>query len=391
MIECLAARGLTVSVAQLERWRTAGLLPAHARRWLGRGRGSVSALDDATVAIAAALARHARQGRDLRWTVLGWYAEAGRPVLPGAAPVPEPPWSRVREALLWALSSSSAQRLLEQARKAKSDEAQDAFYVAAERVLGRRPAGAPHPSEVRRVLQARDTAASVRAAGGARWPGAVRLVAAVGMGADEVGGDLLAEALAEVLGTDRAQVTDAVRQAEANGALTGWSAPRDDFPLARLARASEREMARAREVAHQLAGFGALYLAHGLLMPDTPALAALRAQIDELGLGAHLMHFTALMLNASGVPHVLSACLAPEIAALADLLQSVLHDHAEHGLLHRLGSPEDGEAFMREWLAALHTAAAIPPTLPHDDAGRLGEDGNGHGNAPQSGSARRQN
>ncbi len=90
LIGQLAARGLVVSVAQLERWRRAGLLPRHARDWPGRGRGSVSRLDPETVEIAAALARHARQGRDLRLAVLGWFAEAGLSEALDTV-VPEPP------------------------------------------------------------------------------------------------------------------------------------------------------------------------------------------------------------------------------------------------------------------------------------------------------------
>lgn len=59
LIERLAARELVVSVAQLERWRRAGLLPPHPRRWPGRGQGSVSVLEERTVEVAAALAQHA--------------------------------------------------------------------------------------------------------------------------------------------------------------------------------------------------------------------------------------------------------------------------------------------------------------------------------------------
>jgi hypothetical protein len=53
--------------------------PARAAR--GRpGHGSASVLTPATVEIAAALARHAGQGRDLRVAIVAWFFEAGRPV-----------------------------------------------------------------------------------------------------------------------------------------------------------------------------------------------------------------------------------------------------------------------------------------------------------------------
>lgn len=200
LIERLAALGVRVSAAQLERWRGAGLLPGHARRWLGRGRGSMSVLAEETVAVAAALGRHARPGRDLRWTVIAWYTEAGLPAGPGELAVPEPPWPAVREALVWAVGRSHAQRVVVQARAAGGggEEAQDAFYAEAGRVVGRGPAGLPHPDEVRRVIE--------DPAGGwgpsperERRSAVVRLAAAAGMGADEVGGEMLVEALAALM------------------------------------------------------------------------------------------------------------------------------------------------------------------------------------------------
>lgn len=154
LIERLEALGVRVSAAQLERWRGVGLLPGHARRWLGRGRGSVSVLAEDTVAVAAALGRHARPGRDLRWTVIAWYAEAGLPAGPGELVVPEPPWLAVHEALVWATARSNTRRLMGQARAAdgEDEDAQDAFYAEAGRVMGRGPAGLPHPDEVRRLV-----------------------------------------------------------------------------------------------------------------------------------------------------------------------------------------------------------------------------------------------
>ncbi|MET8941837.1 hypothetical protein ABZX28_33150 [Streptomyces rubiginosohelvolus] len=42
---------------------------------------------------------------------------------------------------------------------------------------------------------------------------------------------------------------------------------------------------RARTVLIGLRPFYAMYMLHGLFMPDTPGLAALRALIDERGMG----------------------------------------------------------------------------------------------------------
>jgi hypothetical protein len=65
LLAALAGQGLHASPYQLERWRTAGLLPRNRRRGLGRGRGSAAELDEFAVAAASGLARNARQGRRL--------------------------------------------------------------------------------------------------------------------------------------------------------------------------------------------------------------------------------------------------------------------------------------------------------------------------------------
>ncbi|MBM9506787.1 hypothetical protein [Actinacidiphila acididurans] len=65
LIAALADLGLTVSQAQLERWRAAHYLPPHPREHLGRGRGTASHLLPQTVSRAMLLARSSRQGRAL--------------------------------------------------------------------------------------------------------------------------------------------------------------------------------------------------------------------------------------------------------------------------------------------------------------------------------------
>ncbi|MET8331768.1 hypothetical protein [Streptomyces sp. NPDC005181] len=77
------------------------------------------------------------------------------PPQPGAAVVPEPLAGAVREALLWAVSTSSSQRLLAAARSAvgADEEEQDALYEAAAWLLAARPyRGAAHPELVRATL-----------------------------------------------------------------------------------------------------------------------------------------------------------------------------------------------------------------------------------------------
>ncbi|MEV6012305.1 hypothetical protein AB0M29_36565 [Streptomyces sp. NPDC051976] len=360
LIERLAALDVVVSGAQLERWRAAGLLPGHARRWLGRGRGSVSVLVEEAVAVAAVLGRHARPGRDLRWTVIAWYAEAGLPAGPGELAVPEPPWPAVREALVWAMDGSPARRLVVQARAAGggSEEAQDAFYAEAGRVVGRGPAGLPHPDEVRRLVEDPEGEWEPGLER-ARRRAAVHLAAAAGMGASEVGGEALIEALATLMpGVDWAPVAGSARQAEGDGTLEDWvQAGTLVDPLARLSAASEAEMAAARGAARMLTMIGFLYVTHGLLMPDNPALARLRTRIDESGFALLVSQFVPQMVSPSGIPHALAMCLSPEMAALAAWLEAPLAEQTGtgQGLFRLPGAEEDGaEAFMQAWIGRLH-------------------------------------
>jgi hypothetical protein len=191
LISQLAARGLAVSAAQLERWRHAGLLPGNTRYWPGRGRGSVSRLPPETAEIAAALARHARQGRNLRLAVLGWFAEAGLAAVLGTV-VPEPPHQAVLAALEHVTAAGPWYRLFTQARAAMTETQKDEFYAAAGAATAL-PATAERfdPAAVRAALltghDPEPEVAPVR-------DSVIQLLAATGMGYVEIGADALAEA-----------------------------------------------------------------------------------------------------------------------------------------------------------------------------------------------------
>jgi hypothetical protein len=135
----LATRGLAGSSTRYERWRRAGLLPRHERRGAGRGHGSVSVLDSTTVEIAAALARHAGQGRDLRAAVVAWFFEAGHPIAPDEPAVPEPPEEAVAGALAWAVRTDPGYHMLQRARAAITEAQQDKFYEDAATLARRNP------------------------------------------------------------------------------------------------------------------------------------------------------------------------------------------------------------------------------------------------------------
>ncbi|MEV6653903.1 hypothetical protein [Streptomyces sp. NPDC051219] len=324
--------------------------------------------------VASALARHARQGRDLRWAVIGWYAQAGRQPFPGGQAVPEPPWPAVREALLWAMERSRMQRLMTQARTG-GERQQDAFYADAERALAHGPAGMPDPDQVRRQLQdGADLVPMVRGLDAARRRAGTHLMAASAMGADEIGSQVLVETL-RVLMPDLSTeaLAAAAEQAETDGTLGTWAIAGAYDPLALLATAGEQDMARARQRAQQLAGIAGLLFFHGLLMPNTPALAALRAAFTATGLAPLLQLMMPQMLNPTGVPHALATCLTPAGAQLADLVEALLLQHAEHGLLTGPGSQHPtAEAYMAAWLDALDDALARTRTASPEHGGPAG-------------------
>ncbi|MET9880386.1 hypothetical protein ABZZ36_38140 [Actinacidiphila glaucinigra] len=350
LIATLAEQDLRVSVAQLERWRGAGLLPRHERRWLGRGRGSVAVLAPATVRIAAVLARHARQGRDLRWAVLDWFAEAGRD-----PDMPEPPDHAVCQAVPWAAQASPAQRLLRQARDARTEHLQDAFYTAAGATV---PSGAlgVDPAAMRAILLGGDDLPPESAARD-EGQGLVHLIAAPGMGFDEVGADALGMAFAAtglVPQMTAENWSSSIQDMEPAGILHG--------PLARAARtyafadgrdATAEDLRAARTVYYGLAGVGGLLMWHALGVPDTPTQQALRATVEEMGIASWLMAMAAGSRPPSTFAGNVVTCLRPDLARVHDALIEQIT--SSPSLMDRSGGqePHDPDQFMKDWIATL--------------------------------------
>ncbi|MEU6885664.1 hypothetical protein ABZ918_10705 [Streptomyces viridosporus] len=355
VIHELAARGVMVTASQLESWRRAGLLPRHRRRGLGRGRGSVvDAVDPVVVESAAALARHLRQGRDRRLAMLEWFAEAGMGVRPGAVQVPEPPIGAVRQALVWVLERSVSQRLVELARSVAGagEEGQDTLYAAAGRVLGSYR-GAAHPALVRAALEAgKDVPVEVE---GPDFRSMVHLVAAVGLGAEEVGADALAEALAAfgmfgLTVEDWAQMLGAAERGE--GPPVDWGLLQQQADLVGpVQSAGDEELVRARTVMIGLRGFYGLYVLHGLLMPDTPAQAALRQRIDDLGVLPLLDHIIAVNPSPRQFAEFLALCLEP---LYDNLYETLMEQLVEDPAIFRFPGDETGVVgFGKAWLRAV--------------------------------------
>ncbi|QDN54005.1 hypothetical protein [Streptomyces sp. S1D4-20] len=355
MIRELAARKVVVTANQLESWRRAGVLPRHQRRGLGRGRGTVvDVVDPVVVESAAALARHLRQGRDRRLAVLEWFAEAGMAVRPEAVQVPEPPVGAVRQALVWVLERSVSQRLVQLARSAAGagEEGQDALYAAAGQLVAPRR-GAANPALVRAALE--DGADAPVEAEAPDTTSMVHLVAAIGLGVQEVGADALAEAFAAfgIFGLtveDWAQMLGATERGE--GPPADWGLlERHADAVSVVRRARDEELVRARTVLLGLRSFYALYVMHGLLMPDTPAQAALRQRIDELGMFPFLDHVIAINPSPGQFAESLTVCMEPPFDYLYEVLMEQL---AQDSDIFRIPGDETGAVgFGEKWMRAM--------------------------------------
>ncbi len=359
LIGDLTARDLSVSAAQLERWRHAGLLPRNSRHGSGQGKGSVSAVSPEAVEIAAALARHTRPGRALRLAVVDWFADAGRPAI-GRRVVPEPPHAAVREALAWVIGTDPGYRLWQQARSARTVEEQDDFYAAADAALPGRPRAAWFDPAVMReaLLTRRDPPDGTFRRGRKVKSAMIQAFAWMAMGSAAVGEDLLRESEADLgLGSDVS--SDWSRDWEGlldnvEGPAAGPAGLAD--PLEMLGRANAELLQQARTAAWDLAGFGSLYLSHAFLMPDTPGLAALRGTVDRLGAGRLLMRTPLDIQTTDGFAFTVAACLYPELSAL----HKVLDDQARTGP-HLLPQTAQGaKEYMATWLNAIHGARRHP-------------------------------
>lgn len=364
-----------MTVSQLESWRRAGLLPRHRRRGLGRGRGSVvDAVDPVVVESAAALARHLRQGRDRRLAVLEWFAEAGMPpVQPGAVQVPEPPIGAVRQALVWVLERSVSHRLVEFARSAAGagEEGQDALYALAGRLTGPYR-GAGNPALVRAALEAGEDVPVEAEGPGSR--SMVHLAAAIGLGAQEVGAEALAEAFAAfgmfgLTVEDWAQMLGAAERGE--GPPVDWGLLQQHADMVGPVKlTSDEELVRARTVLVGLSGFYGLYVMHGLLMPDTPAQAALRQRIDEWGMFPVLDHVIAISPSPRQFAESLGACLEPFFDNLYEtLMEQLAQDPA---IFHIPGDETGAVGFGETWILTLRELANGVP-----EADGCGDDGPG--------------
>ena len=225
LIRALTAQGLSVSPYQLERWRTAGQLPRNRRRGLGRGKGSVSELDDQAVRQAAALARSTGQGSALMGSHVLERFMAGRPA----------PEERVRDAYRDRLNRLG--RLIG-ADTADDDEGWQTRYDAAQR-LSRRA----HRTDSGTLLDALLERPERYSASEKQQRQAVRAFTQVMAHGEDAGLEEIAEALAVFGGAPGGDVESA-KQALREAELAGQAAAEE------IARALS--LRRYREVLDQV-------------------------------------------------------------------------------------------------------------------------------------------
>jgi hypothetical protein len=320
------------------------------------------------VEIAAALSRHTRQGRDLRLAVIDWFAEAGRNA-PGSVPVPEPPGAAVHNAVIWMVATSPFYRLLQLARSARTDSQLDDFYRAAGDALrGASPPPAFDAAAVRHAaLTGEDPGRGLLPAAANARGGLIQLIAATGMGIGEVGPDALADGLAAsgmfpgipagdwvptLARLEGSEPLGEVGIALGQHAGLAVSFGRYD-PLALVKLANAEHLRRARTVLYGLAGMGGLYLMHGFLMPDSPGFAALRARIDELGIGQMLIWMCFGINSTGGFAINLVSCIHPVLWRT----HKSLSDQLANGPPLRPPG-QSAEEYVAGWLAALKKAAS---------------------------------
>ncbi|MFI1415703.1 hypothetical protein ACH4Y0_38165 [Streptomyces sp. NPDC020707] len=123
-----------------------------------------------------------------------------------------------------------------------------------------------------------------------------------------------------------------------------------------MKRASDEELVRARTVLLALRGFYGLYVMHGLLMPDTPAQAALRKRIDAWGMFPFLDHLIAVSPSPGEFAESLTVCLEPPFDNLYEALMEQLA--ADPGIFRIPGDDTGAVGFGERWIRTLREQTA---------------------------------
>jgi hypothetical protein len=207
-----------------------------------------------------------------------------------------------------------------------------------------------HPGLVRAALEADEDLPD-----GPDSKGVIHLVAAIGLGAEEVGSDALAEAMGSfgMFGLsveDWAQMLEASERGEAPPMDWEMFQQRADV-LSQVQCASDEQLLRARTVSIGLRSFYGLYVLHGLFMPDTPALAALRQRIDDWGVFPVLDQMISLSPSPRQFAESLTGCLEPFLDRLYEALMEQLA--ADPGIFRIPGDDSGPVGFGETWIRTL--------------------------------------
>ncbi|MEU3430676.1 hypothetical protein [Streptomyces gardneri] len=155
---------------------------------------------------------------------------------------------------------------------------------------------------------------------------------------------------------DWAQMLGAAERGEAPA--VPWELLDEMDGLERVQRAGDEELVRARTVLIGLPSFYAIYMLHGLFMPDNPRLAAMRARIDERGLGPVLDRIVSLSPTPRQFTEGLTACLG---GMLDELYEALMEQLAADPYLFRIPGDEHGAAgFMDTWTRTLQQQTRVP-------------------------------
>lgn len=200
-------------------------------------------------------------------------------------------------------------------------------------------------------------------------PGAavVHLATALGLGYEAVGGEALADAYSAsglFPQVSQQELRDALLDAELSGQFDAVFARLGRFdPVAAVQSASIQQLRRGREVTLGLAGFGALYMMHALLMPDTPGLTRLRALVDATGTAPLLIDFARTMMRPRRAAMSLATFMAPWYQRMYDELTAAVAEGPP--LLHQGGHEDhDPHRYMAEWLDTIRSLSDRPSPEP---------------------------
>ncbi|WP_406255254.1 hypothetical protein [Streptomyces chartreusis] len=267
LIAKLNSKGLRVSAAQLERWRTVGVVPRNKRTHLGRGKGSKSTIPENGEELAEAMARVYRRGRSVYEATLRIFT-----VNPSSLDLFEPclPISEkaIRSSLNWFVQhgDQSVHRRVERAlrrTKARGDEAADLIIRVASQHYRNTVAHPPPTAEHRPPIWSAKSEEEIQNL-------TVWLLGNF-LGANEVGAQKLAEIIAEI---GPSTATDAERESTravmeelfAARELAGDGLPSlDRVPGMEetITRLNETDIARIRELRNKfaiVAEMGFIYL-----------------------------------------------------------------------------------------------------------------------------------